>query len=97
MKLLSVKKLNENPVVLEITYKTGWWFWEQTKTKQVFDKYPNSTRSNILNEYWEFMDGTERIYSGLSDLNSQLSTINKIIKVGETYFVDSINNVNKII
>ncbi len=88
MKLLSVKKLNQNPVILEIRYKTGIWFWEVIQTKQVFDKYPQYTKNRVCSETWDFLDGTDNIIAGLYNIESQLSTINQILKVGETYFTE---------
>ncbi len=88
MKLLSVKKLSDIPVILEIKYKTGFWFWETIQTKQVFDKYPEYTRNRVCSENWDFLDGTDSILAGLYNIELQLSTINQILKVGETYFTE---------
>jgi hypothetical protein len=77
MKLISAKKIQKNPSILEITYEYSVLFWDYTETKKVFKR----------NSYWEYLDGDDSFLNHLTHFNDNLNTLDIITELNETYLI----------
>ena len=77
MKLISAKKIQENPSILEISYEYSILFWKFTETKKIFKR----------NSYWEYLDGDYNPFNHLMYIHENLNTLDIITELNETYSI----------